>query len=450
MKPENERLGRCESCRFWKSYSEMLAERVGVSPSPSELNVARTQLRRELSPNNLDVGSAEKRGWCLAAERGEACPSTVLAINMVNHDIVRMVTESLFGCLCYQPRPSRAMAAPAPNFDQDENLGRCAGCNQWSGALNEALALFSQERLTNPSCKMVDAQREAMALLSPPPLDPGTAMLRGWCKSASFVSAFSSGLVVDPRTGAVGGLITSRDHACTRFNPIMSPVRRTRPGARLLAKRDVEHVLGPSASLDSLLFSYMDPATLIDPAHPLSPLHAEHPLNRGNALSPYYNPVPAFAAYILNPSMVNTISDRAAIHQGQELGREAGLSDRNRPRISMAFTDDPSLVRPDPSQEMENPAPQKGNMVKTLSRVVAERDRQLLAQARLAKDFSERTIHGGRGGGDFSDETEGRRPVSLLKASDDPSVEPEESVEGNRRKKNVFRHGFVDRRQTLD
>ena len=441
MKPENERLGRCNSCRFWKSYSELLAERVGPSPSPSELDFARKKVKAELSPNNLDVGIAERRGWCTAAEKGGGTPSTILAINMVDHEVVRMITGGLFGCLCYQPRPRCVVSNPAPDFDGDERLGRCAGCNMWSDALNEANALFAQERLTNPFCSIKDAQREAMALLSPPPLDPETAMLRGWCKNASFLYPFSSSLVVDPGNGAVGGLITSRDHACTKFVPIMSPNRKTRPGWRLMAQAaDRRHAaLGPSASLDSLLCSYMDPATLIDPHHPLSPLHDEHPLNLNNAKNLSFNPVPAFAAYILNASAVNTLSDRQAIHQGQELGRKAGVEDRNRPRVSMLFSGDPSIVRDNPNVDVE------------------EINRQMLAQARLAQDFSERTCHIGSVLSEPENPPVPSVRVNLSKEGDVLDTVSNDKVEGRQKsqnprsvKKQYIVHGFTDRRRMLE
>lgn len=367
MKAENERLGRCRSCRHWKSATELLAERAGPKASPSELDAARLAVRRELSPNNLDVASAERRGWCLAAETGTTGTAALLAVNMVEQTPVRMVTSQGHGCLNYSPRPRRAMKEPALDFSQDEALGRCVSCNGWSDAENEAKALHAQARYVNPGAREEDAEREAMALLSPPPLDPATARLRGWCKTASFAFPFADNLVVDPVSGALGGLITGRDYACVRYTPMFSPGVRTRPDWRILANRTLMHVLGRSASLDDLLLSYMDPATVLDANHPLSPLHESHPLNIRNPKSLYYNPKPAFAAYVLNPSITNTLSDRRALMEGVQVGRPVGVVDVNRPRVTMQFGTDPARD------------PEAAN-------------RQLLAQVRLAEDFATRTV----------------------------------------------------------
>lgn len=367
MKAENERLGRCRSCCHWKSATELLAERAGPTASPSELDAARLAVRQELSPNNLDVASAESRGWCLSAESGTVGTSTLLALNMVEHTPVRMVTLHSHGCLNHVPRPRQAMKDPPPDFSMDEALGRCAGCNSWSDAENEAKALHAQARYVNPAAKEEDAEREAMALLSPPPLDPATARLRGWCKAASFAFPYANNLVVDPVSGALGGLITGRDYACVRYTPMSTPGAKTRPDWRILANRTLMHVLGRSASLDDLLLSYMDPATVLDANHPLSPLHESHPLNIRNPKSLYYNPKPAFAAYVLNPSIVNTLSDKRALMEGVEAGRPVGVVDANRPRVTMQFGSDPS-------------------------RDLESANRQLLAQARLADDFATRTV----------------------------------------------------------
>lgn len=349
MKLENQFLGRCKDCVFWKSFEDLVNERLEGGTSPTQADLARKSAREELSPTHLDVPSAEGRGWCLAAEDGAARPATLYAVHMVEHIPIRLITSGQHGCLNFKPRPSHALEWDIPDFTRDENLGRCAGCMMWSSATNEARALHAQEKYVNAAADYDDAEREAQALLSPKPLSPKTAYLRGWCKAASAFSPFPSVLSVDPLSGAIGGLITSGDQACKLYDPIMAPTRTTRPGWRMFVNRNIEHVLGPSASLNSLLLSYMAPGDLLDPNNPLSPLHDEHPLNPDNPNSLLYNPVPAFAAYVLNPSSVNTLSDPHVLEQSQRSGRlvEAKI-DSNKMPISPEFIGDVDLIN-DPS-----------------------------------------------------------------------------------------------------
>lgn len=415
MKTENSRLGRCSSCRHWKSATDLLAERTGPDSTPKEVEATRIAIRTELTLDLLNASLAEYRGWCTAVEHGGSGPSEVLAINLVTEQPARMISSHDFGCLNYDPRPRRAMNAPPVDFSQNKHLGRCGGCRFWSSASNEANALLSMARYTDPHARMEDAEREAYRRLSPPPLDIKTAGTRGWCKTASdYTNARAKNLAVDPATGAVGALITDEEYACVRHQDTADPRLKTTPGWRWMINRDKLHNLGPSAPLNELLWSYLDPATLLDENHPLSPLHAEHPLNIRNPRSLYFNPNPAFAAYVTSPSMVNTMIDPNAYRMDETGEKSTGVSDANRPRNTMAFTPRPGVADPEVAQK------------------------QLMAQARLAQDFTTRTLrHAAQEG--ISPQTAAAamaRKDKIFDRRQKPKISPKPGG------------GFVDRRKT--
>ena len=373
MKTENSRLGRCSSCRHWKSATDLLAERTTPASSPHEVETARLTIRTELTQDILNSDLADYRGWCQAAESGTTSPGEVLSINLLTNDPARMITSHDFGCLNYAARPRRAMNAPPPDFTRNPRLGRCGGCRSWSSAENEANALLSMARYTDPNARIEDAQKEAIQRLSPPPLNPETGSQRGWCKIASdYTNANAKNLAVDPASGAVGALITNEHYACIRHQENANPRMKTSPDWRWMVDRTKMHNLGPSAPLNELLWSYLDPATLLDETHPLSPLHAEHPLNLRNPRSLYYNPNPAFAAYVVNPSTVNKLIDPNAYSFDQTGVISKGVEDANRPRHTMAFSGH-SVGDPEVQQK------------------------QLMAQARLAQDFASRTLRRSKG-----------------------------------------------------
>ncbi len=305
MKAENSRLGRCGSCRHWKSAQELVTERAGPTPSAAQLERARQSVRDELSFEYLDIRTADQRGWCLAAESGRGSVTDMLAVNPTTGEPARLITRQGYGCLNHQPRPHKAMSVPPADLSRNPRLGRCASCRHWSSAKNEAAALLSIERYTNANARLEDAQREAYALLSPPPLNPNTAGSRGWCKaSANDRTADPGCLAVNPASGTIGGVITSESHACITYIESIDPRLTTRPDWRWTADRTKAHSIGPSVSLNELLWSYLDPGALLDESCPLSPLHPEHPLNLRNPRSLYYNPNPAFAAFRVRPHLV--------------------------------------------------------------------------------------------------------------------------------------------------
>ena len=312
------------------------------------------------------------------------------------------------------------MTAPLPDFSKDMELGRCISCKFWSGADNESRTLHSFACYTNPEAREEESENEALALLSPPPLDPATAYTRGWCKAASnYTDNNPLDLVVDPVTGAVGALISSQEYACVRYVESPNPLVKKTPDWRILLNRKKLHILGASAPLDALLCSYMDPAKLLDHNNPLSPLHEHHPLNPRNPKSLYLNPNPAFAAYVLNPSVVNTLTDTEAIRKGAEVGRPTGVVDSHHPRVSILFSADPSK---DPS----------------------EAHRQMSMQARLAQDFAARTMR-----------MEADLPlapgvsVSLSKPGDTRIVDDDrrKTPASDKYRKTPATGGFVDRRR---
>lgn len=368
MKTENSRLGRCSSCRHWKSAADMLAERTGPEASPEEVQSTRITIRSELTADILSIAMADYRGWCTAAETGETGPGELMAINLTTSEPARMITAHDFGCLNYCARPRRAMNAPPADFTHNPYLGRCKGCRFWSSAENEANALVSIARYTNPHASMPDAEREARNRLSPKPLAKETAGNRGWCKAASdYTKTEAKNLATDPSTGAVGAMITNNDFACVRHQDITNPLLKTSPDWRWMINPSKIYNLGASAPINELLWSYIDPATLLDENHPLSPLHPEHPLNLRNPRSLYYNPNPAFAAFVMNSSAVNRLIDPNAYRADTTGVRGEAVTDANRSRTSLAFTG-----RPSSDNEMMR--------------------KQLIAQARLAQDFSSRTL----------------------------------------------------------
>lgn len=416
MKTENNRLGRCSSCRYWRSATDLVAERAGPDASADAVAAARAAVRQELSQNLLDADQADFRGWCRAAETGNECPSVLLAVNLSQLTSARMITLHDFGCINYQPRPRRAMNAPPPDFSKSRSLGRCVGCRYWSSAENEATAIFSIERYTDPTSTMEEAQRQAYAMLSPEPLDPATATLRGWCKIASdYNNPRAKNLSFDPASGAVGGLITSREFACTRQDETVNPYIKTTPSWRWLIDPVKMHNLGPSASLNELLMSHLDPATLLDETHPLSPLHPEHPLNIRNPRSLYFNPNPAFAAYVVNPSLTNTITAPMAYRQEPVHGTHAAVKDANHPGIDLSFVGDPH---------------------KDSATVYA----QAMRQARLVQDFSARTVKIGE-----ADPGASIKPSSGVSLTKKGPSGPERRKE---RPKARPQSGFIDRRRS--
>ncbi len=405
MKTENSRLGRCSSCRYWKSAADLLAERTGPNASETEIEKARLAIRTELTQDLLNADQADYRGWCQAAELGTTGPCEILSINMLTNDAARMITAHDFGCLNYNARPRRAMNAPPANFVKNPRLGRCDDCRYWSSADNEANALFAMARYTDPNARIEDAQREAAQRLSPPPLNPNNGTTRGWCKIASdYSNANAKNLAVDPASGAIGAVITNNKFACVRHQDTIDPRMTTSPDWRWLVDRNRMHNLGASAPLNELLWSYLDPATMLDETHPLSPLHAEHPLNMRNPRSLYYNANPAFAAYVLNPSAVNTLIDPNAYDWDNTGVKSTGIEDANRPRHTMAFT---GTAVGDPE--------------------VAQK--QLMAQARLAQDFASRTLR--RSKGDLS--LTQSSAVSLSKKGD-----PKEDFDRRKKKASNF------------
>lgn len=423
MKTENNRLGRCSSCRYWRSAADLLAERTGLAPTPESLAAARADIHQELSQNLLDVDQADHRGWCTAAETGKTGPCVMMAVNLTDLAPARMITLHDFGCINYQPRPRRAMNAPPPDFSRSRRLGRCVGCRYWSGAENEATAIFSMERYTDPTSTMEGAQQQAYDMLSPPPLDRSTASLRGWCKIASdYSNTRAKNLAFDPAIGAVGALITGRDFACMRHDETANPHVKTSPNWRWLVDPVRMHNLGPSAPLNELLMSYLDPATLLDETHPLSPLHPEHPLNIRNPRSLYFNPNPAFAAYVVNPSLVNTVTDPIAYRQDDmDIDRPVGQVDANRPRLTLPFAGD-------------------------VTRDSMSVYKQAVMQARLAQDFAARTVR-------VSTVETVSVPtpvvgVSLMKKNDGKLGFPERRQEKPRPRRVVVSSAFTDRRQT--
>lgn len=419
MKTENSRLGRCSSCRYWKSAADLLAERTGLKASPTETEQARLAIRTELTQDILNADLADYRGWCTAAEQGTSGPEEMLSINMLTNDPARMITAHDFGCLNYNARPRRAMNAPPADFTKNPRLGRCEGCRYWSSAENEANALLAMARYTDPNARMEDAQLEAIQRLSPPPLNPETGSKRGWCKIASdYTNANAKNLAVDPASGAIGAVITNNKFACVRHQDTSDPRLKTNPNWRWMVDRNRMHNLGASAPLNELLWSYLDPATLLDENHPLSPLHHEHPLNLRNPRSLYYNPNPAFAAYVVNPSMANTVADPNAYKFDETGVKATGIEDANRPRYTMAFSGQ-SAGDPEVSQK------------------------QLMAQARLAQDFASRTLR--KSSGDLTPTQSGS--VSLSKKSD-----PSDQFDRRKKKSEKFQKrpapgGFVDRRK---
>lgn len=422
MKTENNRLGRCSSCSYWRSATDLVAERAGADASSEEILAARAAVRQELTQNILAADQADFRGWCTAAELGTTGPATMLAVNMSELVAARMITMHDFGCVNHQARPRRAMNAPPPDFSRNRRLGRCVGCRYWSSAENEANAIFSMERYTDPGSTMESAQRQAYAMLSPRPLDPTNARLRGWCKIASdYTNVRTRNLAFDPAIGAVGALITSREYACTRQNETYNPYAKTSPNWRWMVDPVRMHNLGPSAPLNELLMSHLDPATLLDEGHPLSPLHPEHPLNIRNPRSLYFNPNPAFAAYVVNPSLVNTVTDPIAYRQDViTTSRPVGQVDANRPRMTLAFAGDPN---------------------KDATAVY----KQAIMQARLAQDFASRTVRiGPSEPGGLTAHIGG---VSLAKKTDSPvSSRPDRRVEQPKPRQ---QSSFIDRRRNL-
>jgi hypothetical protein len=375
MKTENSRLGRCTSCRYWKSAADLLAERSEGARDPSEVEAIRLAIRIELTQDLLNADLADYRGWCQAAELGTTGPYEMLSINMLSGEPARMITAHDYGCMNYQARPRRAMNAPPLDLTKNPFIGRCGACRNWSSAENEAEALLAMARYTDPNATIETAEKEAIQRLSPPPFDVKTGRRRGWCKIASdYTNANARNLTVDPASGAIGALITDRDYACIRHQESADPRLKTSPNWRMLVDRTKVHNLGVSAPINELLWSYLDPATLLDASHPLSPLHPEHPLNIRNPKSLYYNPNPAFAAYVINPSIVNTVIDPMAYEMDKTGVKSAGLEDVNHPRHTMQF------------------AGYKGGDIELAQK-------QLMAQARLAQDFASRTLK--------------RRPVDL-------------------------------------
>jgi|GEM_PF-962122 len=423
MKTENSRLGRCSSCRYWKSATDLLAERTSPKDTPQDIEAARKAIRLELTQDILNADQADYRGWCTAAQTGTSTPGDLLSINLLSGEAARMICAHDFGCINYQARPRRAMNAPPPDFTRNPHLGRCANCRFWSNADNEAEALLAIARYTDPNARIEDAQREAYIRLSPHPLDPQTAGNRGWCKLASdYTNTNAKNLAVDPANGSVGAIITGNTYACTRHMEAVNPRMRTSPDWRWLVDRTKLHNLGPSAPINELLWSHLEPGTLLDPNHPLSPLHAEHPLNIRNPRSLYYNANPAFAAYVTNPSMVNTVTDPNAFSGDPGLKRE-GPSETTRLRMTLPFN--------------ANPAENRENATK-----------QLMAQARLAQDFAQRTLKFGP-----SDLLSAGPAVSLSKKSDTKEA-PDRRKPGKNNKivpKNQPGKppagGFVDRRK---
>jgi hypothetical protein len=418
MKTENSRLGRCSSCRYWKSATDLLAERTNSKSPPDEIDAVRRAIRQELTQDILSADQADYRGWCQAAETGLSEPGQILAVNLLNQESARMISAHDYGCLNYHPRPRRAMNAPPPDFSKNPRLGRCGGCRFWSGAENEAQALLSMARYNDPNARMEDAEREAYARLSPPPFDINTAGRRGWCKiSSDYTQTNAKNLAVDPSTGAVGAVITSDDYACTRHIEARDPRMRTSPDWRWMVDRTRLYNLGPSAPINELLWSYLDPATLMDPNHPLSPLHEEHPLNIRNPRSLYYNPNPAFAAYVTNPSMVRTVVETKGLQLDAVNEHSEGPSETTKLRLSLPF----------------NASPGTNSEVMT---------KQLMAQARLAQDFAAKTLKGGA-----ADLTTGPA-VSLSKKTDKPEFERRQRPKSNKFVKTPTPGGFVDRRKT--
>lgn len=422
MKTENNRLGRCSSCRYWRSAVDLIAERTGPDPTPEALASARADIRQELSQNLLDTDQADHRGWCTAAETGTAGPCTMMAVNLTDLSPARMITLHDFGCIDYQPRPRRAMNAPPSDLSRSRRLGRCVGCRYWSSAENEATAIFSMERYTDPTSTMEGAQQQAYDMLSPPPLDRSTATLRGWCKIASdYNNTRPKNLAFNPAIGAVAALITGRDYACMRHDETANPHVKTSPNWRWLIDPVKMHSLGPSASLSELLLSYLDPATLLDENHPLSPLHPDHPLNIRNPRSLYFNPNPAFAAYIVNPSLVNTVTDPNAYRQDEIEDRPVAQGDLNHPRLTMPFSGD-------------------------ASHDAMSVYKQAMMQARLAQDFAARTVRVGT-----AETVSLPTPVvgvSLVKKKDGKISFPERRQDKPKPKRAVISSAFTDRRQT--
>lgn len=418
MKSENGRLGRCSSCRHWKSATDLLAERTSAKATPAEVEAARITIRTELTQDLLNADLADYRGWCQAAQLGTTEPGEMLAINMLTNDAARMITAHDFGCMNYNARPRRAMNAPPPDFIRNPRVGRCGGCRYWSSADNEANALLAMARYTDPNAQIAEMQREALQRLSPAPLDPNTASKRGWCKIASdYTNANAKNLAIDPSSGAVGALITNHEFACVRHQDTNDPRLRTNPNWRWMVDRNRLHNLGASAPVNELLWSYLDPATLLDETHPLSPLHAEHPLNLRNPQSIYYNPNPAFAAYVVNPSITNVVVEKAHAPEKAD-AKVVHTEDPNRPRHTMQFA---GYKGGDPEVQQK----------------------QLMAQARLAQDFASRTLR--KGAGDLSLTQSGA--VSLSKKGDPKG-------DFDRRKKKVGTYvkqakpgGFIDRRK---
>jgi hypothetical protein len=371
MKNENSRLGRCNACRYWKSATDLLAERTSPTSSANEVENARRAIRAELSLDLLKVDHADERGWCTAAETGATGPSELLAINIMTAEPARMITASDYGCINQQPRPRRAMNAPPPDFSRNPRLGRCGGCRFWSSADNEAQTLLNMARYTNANARIDESEQEAYARLSPPPLKLETAGTRGWCKAASDTSKETTrNLAVDPSSGSVGALITGETYACMRFMDMIDPRLKTTPSWRWMINRNKIHNLGYSTPINELLWSYLEPGTLLDPNHPLSPLHPEHPLNIRNPRSLYYNPNPAFAAYIANPTLIQTVIDPNSFQAESPPPKSEGPTASTKMRLNLPFS--------------------------TASNIEADTTRRtVLAQAKLAQDFAQRTLKDG-------------------------------------------------------